>query len=266
MQNNPIGIFDSGIGGLTVAHAIKEKLPNENIIYFGDTEHLPYGEKSTEAIQNFSKKIVSFLIKKKCKAIVIACNSASSVAFDVIEKEAKHTTVFNVIDPVVNEVVRICSDYNIGVIGTKATIQSKVYEQKIKALCSSSKVSSLATPLLAPMIEEGFINEEISHTVIANYLAHQQLNNIDHLILACTHYPLIHQEINDFYKGSVNVIDSANIVANHIAQTLKKGKLLKESSDTEHHFYVSNYTKSFEESAKFFFKEDLKLEEVSLFD
>ena len=265
MKNAPIGIFDSGIGGLTIGYAIKEKLPNENIIYFGDTKHLPYGEKSSKAIQSFSKKIVRFLIAKNCKAIVIACNSASSVAFNVVEKEAENLSLFNVIDPVVEEVVKVCADYDIGVIGTKATIQSNIYEHKIKELCNSSKVSSLATPLLAPMIEEGFISEKISHTVITNYLSNKKLANIDLLILACTHYPLIHQEIKEYYNGRVNVIDSANIVAEYIYKQLNKHNLLNNSKTTQHHFYVSNYTKSFEQSAKFFFKEDVKLEEVNLF-
>lgn len=264
MKKSPIGIFDSGIGGLTIAHALKEKLPNENIIYFGDTEHLPYGEKSKTAIQNFSKKITQFLLEKKCKTIIIACNSASSVAYESVKQMAGNTSVFNVIHPVVEKVIRQCSEYNIGVIGTKTTIQSNIYETEIKALCSTTKVSSLATPLLAPMIEEGFINEDISHTIIANYLSNKQLANIDHLILACTHYPLIHQEIKDYYKGNVNIIDSANIVAEHIAKQLKKDNLLNDSNQTEHHFYVSNYTESFEKSAKFFFKEHLKLKEVQL--
>jgi len=266
MKKSPIGIFDSGIGGLTIAHALKEKLPNENIIYFGDTEHLPYGEKSKTAIQNFSKKITQFLLEKKCKTIIIACNSASSVAYESVKEIAGNTPVFNVIHPVVDEVVRQCSEYNIGVIGTKATIQSNIYEKEIKALCSSAKVSSLATPLLAPMIEEGFINEDISHTIIANYLSNKQLADIDHLILACTHYPLIHQEIKDYYKGNVDVIDSANIVVEHIAKKLKSDNLLNDSNQTEHHFYVSNYTESFEKSAQFFFQEDLKLKEVKLWD
>jgi len=264
MQNNPIGIFDSGIGGLTIAHALKKKLPNENIIYFGDTEHLPYGEKSEIAIQNFSKRITQFLMKKKCKAIIIACNSASSVAFQSVKEIVKNIPVFNVITPVVTEVAQQCSELNIGVIGTKATIQSNIYERGIKAICPIAKVFSLATPLLAPMIEEGFVNENISHTVIANYLSNEKLANIDHLILACTHYPLIHQEIKDYYKDKVTVIDSANIVAQHIAKQLKIDNLLNDSAKTEHHFYVSNYTKSFGESAKFFFREDLKLEEVNL--
>ena len=264
MQNNPIGIFDSGIGGLTIAHALKKKLPNENIIYFGDTEHLPYGEKSEIAIQNFSKRIAQFLIEKKCKAIVIACNSASSVAFQSVKEITKNIPVFNVINPVVSKVAQQCLASNIGVIGTKATIQSNIYEGKIIALCPTAKVSSLATPLLAPMIEEGFINESISHTIIANYLSNKKLATIDHLILACTHYPLIHQKIKDYYKGKVIVIDSANIVTEYIAKQLKVDNLLNDNTTTEHHFYISNYTKSFEESAKFFFKEDLKLEEMNL--
>ena len=265
MKNSPIGIFDSGIGGLTVAHAITKALPNENIIYFGDTKHLPYGEKSKEAIQTFSKKIIKFLIEKKCKIIVVACNSASSVANESVYRVSASTPIYNVIDPVVKEVIKICSDYNIGVIGTKATIGSGIYESKIKSKCSTSNVISLATPLLAPMIEEGFINEKISNTVIANYLANPVLKNIDHLILACTHYPLIHKEIDEYYKGGVNVIDSANIVAIHIANELKKENLLNYSTKTEHHFYVSNYTKSFEKCAQFFFQGNIKLEEVNLF-
>lgn len=263
MKNSPIGIFDSGIGGLTVAHALKEQMPNESIIYFGDTKHLPYGEKSEESIINFSTKISKFLLSQNCKAIVIACNSASSVAFDVVKKEAKNISVFNVIDPVIKEVVKVCADYDIGVIGTKATIKSNVYEHKIIKLCNSSKVSSLATPLLAPMIEEGFINEDISHTVIANYLSNKKLSNIDHLILACTHYPLIHQEIKDYYNGKVTVIDSANIVAKYIAKQLEEDDLLNTSELTEHHFYVSNYTESFEKSARFFFQEEIQLKEIN---
>ena len=132
MKNNPIGIFDSGIGGLTVAYALKQQLPNESIIYFGDTEHLPYGEKSKQSIQIFSKKIIDFLIKKECKIIVIACNSASSATENYINNPLKKTSIINVIDPVVAEVIKICKNYKIGVIGTKATISSNAYEKKNK--------------------------------------------------------------------------------------------------------------------------------------
>lgn len=266
MNNYPIGIFDSGIGGLTIAKSLKKELPDESIIYFGDTEHLPYGEKSEKAIQNYSKKITEFLVKKKCKAIIIACNSASSVAFNSVKKIANKIPVFNVINPVVENVIQVAQAGNIGVIGTKATIQSRIYEKEINTISNSVKVSSLATPLLAPMIEEGFMNEEISSTIIANYLSNKKLENIDKLILACTHYPIIHQEIKDYYNGKVKVVDSATIIAKFIARQLKNKNLLKTIKVTKDYFYVSNYTVSFEKSARFFFKEDITLEEISIFD
>ena len=266
MQNLPIGIFDSGIGGLTVAHALKKKLPNESIIYFGDTEHLPYGEKSNEAIKNFSKKITEFLKKKNCKAIVIACNTASSIAFDIVKKTAKQTPVFNVIDPVIEKVASNCSDCKIGVIGTKATIQSGVYRRKIKEICSSAMVAALETPLLVPKIEEGSINEEISHKIISNYLSNRLLEGIDSLILACTHYPLIFNEINAFYSGKVQLIDSATIVANSIKVELKSMQLLNPNNNPNYQFYISNYTKSFAKSAKFFFQEEIKIKEVNIWN
>ena len=265
MKHYPIGIFDSGIGGLTVANAIKKVLPNEDIIYFGDTEHLPYGEKSAQAIEDYSEKIIKFLIIKKCKMIIIACNSASSVAEKNMTRLQEKISVLNVIDPIVEEIATNYAKFNIGVIGTKATIKSKIYESKLKCICPDINVKSLSTPLLAPMIEEGFINEEISSTIITNYLSNNKLGNIDHLILACTHYPLIQNEINNFYKSNVNIIDSPNIVAKYIEKQLRKDSILNNKKQTQHHFYVSNYTESFEKSAKFFFKESIKLEEINLF-
>lgn len=265
MKESAIGIFDSGIGGLTVAHAIKKSLPNENIIYFGDTQHLPYGEKSAESINFFSKKITSFLIEKKCKAIVIACNSASSVAFDIVKKQAKNIHVFNVIDPVIENIKKKFRNKKIGVIGTKATIDSKVYERKIQSISNKNKVHSLATPLLAPMIEEGFVNERISSVIINNYLNNKKLKNIECLILACTHYPLISNEINAFYNNGITTIDSAKIVAKKITDTLKKDNLLKITENAQYNFFVSNYTKSFEKSAHVFFKENIVLKEINLF-
>ena len=228
MKNNPIGIFDSGIGGLTVANAIKKVLPNEDIIYFGDTEHLPYGEKSRESIYRFSKNIIKFLVNKDCKAIVIACNSASSVMDKYLLKYANKKIVFNVIDPVAELAVKLANGLfpertlEIGVIGTKATIGSGIYTKKMEEFCfgfdysytdsgrektviqryDKPGIKSLATPLLAPMIEEGFINDEISKKVIQNYLSDPILKNIDMLILACTHYPLIYNKINEVKQSS----------------------------------------------------------------
>ena len=176
MSKNPIGIFDSGIGGLTIAHAIKIKLPNESLIYFGDTKHLPYGEKSEQAIKDYSLKIAEFLKNNNCKAIIIACNSASSAAYYHIKKNINSIPIFNVIDPIVSFISKKYFNKKIGVIGTKATIQSGIYENKILEKNSSLSVASLETPLLAPMIEEGFFNQEISSTIIKNYLNNKKLN------------------------------------------------------------------------------------------
>lgn len=259
----PIGIFDSGIGGLTVANAINQTLPNESILYFGDTEHLPYGEKSTEAIQQFSKRITEFLISKGCKLIIIACNTASSVAYDIVKQTANIIPVINVIDPVVKHVATHCQNCHIGVIGTKGTTNSKVYPKKLQILNAKADVTSIATPLLAPMIEEGFFNDQLSQTVIDSYLSTPELKNIDKLILACTHYPLIQEAIQEYYKGKVEIIDSTSQVAQAVKSLLEKDSLLS-SKAAKHQFFVSDYTGSFEHSAKLFFHEEIHLEEVKL--
>jgi len=262
-NNQPIGIFDSGIGGLTVANAIKKALPNESIIYFGDTKHLPYGEKSSRAINEYSKKICDFLIKKNCKMIVIACNTASSVAYQNIKESCPDTTIVNVIDPVVRYLSKETNSKKVGIIGTKGTINSGVYSKKIKEKNPNTEVSTLATPLLAPMIEEGFINDTISQTVINNYLENPALKGIEKIILACTHYPLIENIVKKFYNNKVEVIDSASQVANYVLHSLETGNL-KSDQQPEYRFYVSDYTDSFEQSAKFFFNENIHLEEVIL--
>lgn len=263
-KKTPIGVFDSGIGGLTIVKALKKSLPNESIIYFGDTKHLPYGEKSASAIQSFSLRISEFLIKKQCKAIIIACNSASSVAYDKVKKSCEEIPVFNVIDPVVDMVSQKYNNHKIGIIGTQATIESKIYEKKIKKNAPNNEICSLATPLLAPMIEAGFINEKISKAIIHNYLSNPTLMNINTLILACTHYPLIQKEVILFYNNSIQIIDSANIVANHIARDLKQKNLINKDSVSQSKFYVSNYTNSFEKSARFFFSQEINLTEVAI--
>lgn len=264
MCNNPIGIFDSGIGGLTIAYSLKKKLPNESFIYFGDTKHLPFGDKSEKAIKQYSLSIAFFLKSKKCKAIIIACNSASSVAYTHIKNHIKDIPIYNVIDPIIDGLNYQDDIKKIGVIGTKATIKSKVYEKKIHHLYKSIKVVSFETPLLAPMIEEGFFNHDISNSIIKNYLNNKSLKNINSLILACTHYPLIKDEINKFFNSKVCIIDSAEIITRHIKEELDKLNLRSLSKNSSYHFIVSNYTKSFEESASFFFKENIKLEEIDI--
>jgi glutamate racemase len=265
--SQPLGIFDSGIGGLTVAHAIRQILPDENLIYFGDTAHLPYGDKSEAAIQAYSVKIADVLLKKGCKVIVIACNSASSAAYELLKEYVrKDAHIINVIDPMVDLVVNQYEGKSIGLIGTRRTVQSDIYSRKIAEANKNIAVHSLATPLLAPMIEEGFFNNQISHEIIAQYLSAPELENIDALILACTHYPLIKKEINDHYNGGIPVLDSSEVVARALHDHLTQNGLLNSHSAPLRQFFVSDYTPSFEASTRLFFKELVHLEKHALWN
>ncbi|HVA98515.1 MAG TPA: glutamate racemase [Bacteroidia bacterium] len=262
--NRPIGIFDSGIGGLTVANAIHEVLPNEQLIYFGDTAHMPYGDKSPDSIKYYAIRISQFLLEHDCKIIVIACNTASAIAYEVVKDfVGEKALVVNVVDPVVKEVTQK-KIKSVGVIGTKGTIKSDIYAKKIYLLNKNIEVKSLATPLLASMIEEGFFNNKISRTIINSYLSRPRLKKIDALILACTHYPLIKKEIQEYYEKNILIIDSAKVVANYVYDLLKKEKLLNTTKNLKQHFYVSDYTNSFEKSTKYFFKNKIHLEKISL--
>jgi len=266
-SSQPIGIFDSGIGGLTVANAIRKILPNEQLIYFGDTAHMPYGDKSPEAIKFYSLKLAKFLVDKNCKIIVIACNTASSHAFqEVIHFLGDQVPIVNVIDPVVDLIIKKGQARKIGVIGTKSTIRSDIYAKKFRLLNPGIQVSSLATPLLAPMIEEGFFDNTISKTVINSYLSSAKLKNIDSLILACTHYPLIQPEISSFYKGTVDIINTAEIVAAHVKRRLVDLNFLNEEPASKHQFFVSDYTPSFAKSTKMFFGEKINLKVRAIWD
>jgi glutamate racemase len=258
--NQSIGIFDSGIGGLTVAHAVQNAFPNEHLIYFGDTIHLPYGDKSADAIRYYALKISKFLLEQDCKMIIIACNSASSAAYDLLLDFFEGKALFvNVVDPLVNEVITKKFN-NVGVIATKATINSSTYRNKIKSYNQNIKVSQLATPLLAPMIEEGFYSGKIAQNVIENYLNQPELNGIDTLLLACTHYPLIKKEINAFYGGMVEVLDSTDVVVKEVDRLLKAENLFANGREKENQFYVSDYTQSFEDTSRLFYGQDIKLE------
>lgn len=257
----PIGIFDSGVGGLTNAKEIKRLLPHENLIYFGDTKNLPYGEKSKEAIIGYATKIVQFLLDQNCKAIVIACNTATANALkEVLELVDNRVPVIDVINPVAEKVAYEIHN-NVGVIATKATVNSGLYRKSIRKHNKFIKVDELATPLLVPAIEEGFKNHPITHAIIYNYLSNNKLKNIETLILGCTHYPLLIDEIKQYYGNRVRVIDSPNIVANQVKMILEKHHLLNESgAEAQYHFYLSDITKNFEKISKKFFGKSIKLE------
>jgi len=266
-SSQPIGIFDSGIGGLTVAKELSGLLPFEDLVYFGDTAHLPYGDKSTASIQAYSVKISHFLLSQNVKAILIACNSASAAAFDLVkEYVGSKALVFNVIDPVVDHVTRHYKGRRVGLIGTKQTILSNIFQKKLEQAGSEVDLRSLATPLLAPMIEEGFFNNKISLGVIEEYLSHPSLEGIEALILGCTHYPLIAKEIDAFFKGKVHVIDSSVIVAGYVKKALSDAELINTNPDVKRRFFVSDFTEAFENSTQLFFKDKVDLEHFPIWD
>lgn len=258
----PIGIFDSGIGGLTVAHAISKLMPEEQIVYFGDTAHLPYGDKSPELIHSFVQDISEFLIQKEnCKSVVIACNTASATSYEFLRD--KHKGVFpiiNVIDPIVEAIVKDSSIKKVGLIATKTTVESGVYQEKLRRRNPDVDIEVLATPLLAPMIEEGFSQDKISNTVIENYLSNPKFKDIDALILGCTHYVLIADEINEYFDGKVKLFDSTDILALKLRDILNTEHLLSKQKTEKNKFYVSDFTKGFQDSASRFYGENLRLE------
>lgn len=265
-SSKPIGIFDSGIGGLTVAHAITQHLPKENFIYFGDTVHLPYGEKSTAAIQSYAIKIAQVLLEQQCKLILIACNSASAAAYDLVkEYVGTKAIVMNVIDPVIHFLKETCANKRIGLIGTRQTVNSGIYKKKIDELNLGITLSSYATNLLASAIEE-FGNHDVIDALLKVYLAEPELQNSDALILACTHYPIIKEKILRHYKKPIKIIDSSDIVAQAVKKQLIKSDLLHDNGNSSKHFYVSDYTDSFATNAKLFFSESIKLEHYPLWD
>lgn len=263
--DQPIGIFDSGVGGLTVAHALKQVLPNEQLIYFGDTAHLPYGDKSKETIIRYSEEIGQFLVSRGCKVILMACNSASAAAYNELNALfGDRVPVVNVIDPVVDYLKDHFTSGKIGVIGTKATIHSGTYEDRIRNRCPGLDVASLATPLFVPMIEEGFIFDNISNAIIKTYLSNPVLDGLDALILGCTHYPIIKNQISKFYNFEVEILDSAKVVANALKVLLQQKQLEESRITGKDEFFVSDYTGHFAKIAKMFFEDPLQLHKISL--
>jgi glutamate racemase len=262
----PIGIFDSGIGGLTVASAIHQWMPQESLVYYGDTAHLPYGDKSKELIAEFALRITRFLLEeKKCKAIVIACNTASAAAYEPLRDQYKGIIpVINVIDPMIEAVIADTDIHRLGIIATKTTVASGVYQEKLSRRKPSLPYAALATPLLASMIEEGFYDNSVSHEVLKAYLGDPQLADIDALVLACTHYPLIKKEIDQYYGGRVKLFDSAQVVAQKLHHILNKEQMNHEGPAGQNEFFVSDYTLAFEEATRIFFKTSVKLQKMPL--
>lgn len=265
--DRPIGVFDSGVGGLTVAHAIRQVLPGESLIYFGDTAHLPYGDKSKDTIVAYSVRIAQYLLEQHCKVIVIACNTASANAYDAVVNEVgNRALVVDVINPVVDHLAESTPYKRIGVIGTKGTINSGTYISKLIAKNPHLTVASLATPMLVPMIEEGFIFDDISNAIIRSYLSRDELAHIDALILGCTHYPIIKNQISKYYNFKVDIIDSSRLLANHLRHLLAGANNLSHTNNPVNRFQVSDFTDYFQAISRLFFEETITLEKVNLWN
>lgn len=264
-----IGIFDSGIGGLTIAKALQEALPHERFLYFGDTAHLPYGDKSLDTIQGYALAITQFLLSQQVKAIVIACNTASAAAYEQVVLAAGHVPVFEVITPAVHTALAATHTQRIAVIGTKTTIGSHVYVRHIHAQRPDAFVLEKATPLLAPMIEEGWANNTLTQGVIDAYMSDTGFQHIDTLILGCTHYPLIKEPIARYFtenlQHNIAVIDSSVALALRVREALTELDLLAPAHGKPlHQFFVSDLTDSFANTAALFFGKKLPLERLSL--
>ncbi|MFH1478933.1 MAG: glutamate racemase [Candidatus Omnitrophota bacterium] len=247
MKNNsrPIGIFDSGVGGLTVVKEVMKKLPDERIVYLGDTARVPYGTKSAESVKGFSVENVGFLMQHGVKLIVVACNTASSVSLSILRKRFR-VPIVGVIKPGAKKAVEATKNNKIGIIATKATIKSRSYEKEIKKLSSKAKVISQACPLFVPLAEEGWLDSNITYDVAEEYLKGIIKSRIDTLILGCTHYPLLKDVISQVMGKEVRVIDSASSVAEEVANTLKKGNMERQKDKRGRHlFFVTDSVEQF---------------------
>lgn len=252
-----IGVFDSGVGGLTVVRELIRQLPAEDIIYFGDTARVPYGIKSRETVIRFSIENILFLLKQQVKLICIACNTSSSVALPVIQTHFK-VPIVGVIAPGVREAVYATQNKRIGIIGTKGTIKSRAYELQIKQLDRKIKVISQACPLFVPFAEEGWLKGEVVLKVASVYLKPLKEAGVDTLILGCTHYPLLKPVIRQALGKKVNLIDSAKQVAIEVKRILNQEGLLNRAGRGESKFYVSDNPEWFSDLAQRFLGRPIK--------
>ncbi|MGN0421249.1 MAG: glutamate racemase [Lachnospiraceae bacterium] len=245
----PVGVFDSGVGGLTVAREIMRQLPNENLVYFGDTARVPYGSKSKNNIIRFSRQIIRFLQTKNVKAIVIACNTASALALETVEKEID-IPIIGVIVPGARAAVQETKNGMIGVAGTEATIRSKTYTKVIKSMNPDAVVIGKPCPLFVPLVEEGFAKHKITEEVIDIYLSDMKKTDIDTMILGCTHYPLLRSRIIEYFGEKVHIVNPAYETAMDLKSILEKKGIANQSGKPAiYDFYVSDAAEKFTQFA-----------------
>lgn len=257
-QNKPIGVFDSGVGGLTVVKALAERLPRENLVYFGDTARVPYGGKSASTIARYANEIISFLLAADVKALVIACNSISAVAAEDIRRDRAGMPVLDVITAGAKTAAAKTKNKRVGVVGTIATVDSQAYPQKIKAIDPDVAVSSAACPLFVPLVEEGWVDDEVTAMVARRYLDPVAAQGVDTLVLGCTHYPLLRPLLQRLYPG-LGIVDSAVATAQETFEKLQKAGLLNDGTQEtgRRRFVVSDRPQRFRETAELFLGESL---------
>lgn len=257
-QNKPIGVFDSGVGGLTVVKALAERLPRENLVYFGDTARVPYGGKSASTIARYANEIISFLLAADVKALVIACNSISAVAAEDIRRDRAGMPVLDVITAGAKTAAAKTKNKRVGVVGTIATVDSQAYPQKIKAIDPDVAVSSAACPLFVPLVEEGWVDDEVTAMVARRYLDPIAAQGVDTLVLGCTHYPLLRPLLQRLYPG-LGIVDSAVATAQETFEKLQKAGLLNDGTQEtgRRRFVVSDRPQRFRETAELFLGESL---------
>lgn len=253
-----IGVFDSGIGGLTVAGSIMKSLPNENIIYFGDTAHLPYGTKSEKQIREYAANDVAFLSKFDLKALVIACNTADSVARGTLEEQFD-MPIYGVIEPAARQAAKTTRSGRIGVMATAATVHSDAYRRTIHWYNEEAEVFSLACPLLVPLVENGRYRKDdiVVTTVLKEYLDQLLVHGIDTLVLGCTHYPLLMDAISSLVPD-MNIISSSEAAAAALSRSLREQDLLNEGIGGERKYFVSDDPEHFHDNAVLFLGDEVK--------
>ena len=243
-QDSPIGVFDSGIGGLTVLQEIIQTLPKENTVYLGDTARAPYGTKSVETVLRYSYENSEFLIEKGVKVVVVACNTSTAIALGQLRSRL-NLPVVGVIEPGVRRAIKSTKNKKVGVIGTEATIQSGAYTHALKAVDASIEVYSRACPLFVPLVEEGWTDNEVVEMTAKAYLQGFKQSGIDTLVLGCTHYPLLKKAIRNFLGRRVRLVDSAEETAKEVESMLKADSSLRKNGKGAHSFFVTDAPERF---------------------
>ena len=245
MDSRKIGVFDSGLGGLTVVREMKRLLPKESLVYFGDTARLPYGSKSKEAIVRFSKQIMRFLMRHDVKAVIIACGTASANALEEL-RATFDLPIFGVVEPGVREAARSTRSGRIGITGTEATIRSGAYERLLKQINPALQVFSQACPLFVPLVEEGWFEDPVTRSVVHSYLQELKKQTVDTLVLGCTHYPLLRKLVQEEIGEEVTLVNPSSSAVQEVKAFLECHAMQTEDREGQYTFFASDNTEKFQ--------------------